>query len=60
MKIPNKREFQPVAINHSSCVDFKGFMGLYKKCTAKSYSFLVNNTTLDIPLCFRMNLLGRI
>ena len=26
MKIPNKRELQQIAINHSSDVDFKGFM----------------------------------
>ena len=37
MKIPNKRELQQ--INHSSDIDFKSFMNIYKKCTAKPYSF---------------------
>ena len=60
MKIPNKRELQQIALNHSSDIDFKDFMKIYKKCTAKQYSFLVNDTTLpsDDPLRFRKNLLG--
>ena len=35
-------------------------MKIYKKCTPKPYSFLVNDTTLslDDPLRFRKNLLG--
>ena len=44
MKIPNKRELQQIAINHSSDVEFKDFMKVYKKYTAKPYSFLVNDT----------------
>ena len=39
MKIKNKREIQEVALNHSSDIDFKDFMNLYKSCTAKPYSF---------------------
>ena len=60
MKIPNKRELQQIALNHSSDIDFKDFINIYKKCTAKPYSFLVNDTTLpsDDPLRFRKNLLG--
>ena len=60
MKIPNKRELQQIALNHSSDIDFKDFMNIYKKCTAKPYSILVNNTTLpsDDPSRFRKNLLG--
>ena len=59
MKIPNKRELQQITLNHSSDSDFKDFMKIYKKCTAKTYSFSVNDTTLpsDNPLRFRMNLL---
>ena len=58
-KIPNKRELQQIALNHSSDIDFKDFMNIYKKCTAEPYSFLVNDTTLpsDDPLRFRKNLL---
>ena len=36
MKIPNKRELQQIALNHSSDVDFKGFMKIYKKCATES------------------------
>ena len=35
LKIPNKRELQQIAFNRSSDTDFKDFMSLYKKCTAK-------------------------
>ena len=58
MKIPNKRELQQIALNHSSDIDFKDFMKLYKKCTTEPYSFLVNDTTLlsDDPLRFGKNL----
>ena len=52
MKIPNKRELQQIASNHSSEIDFKDFMKLYKDYTKDPYSFLVNNTALssDNPL----------
>ena len=58
MKIPNKRELQQVAISHSSDIDLKDFIKIYKKCTDKPYSFLVNDTTLasDDPFRFRKNL----
>ena len=58
MKIPNKQELQQLSFNHSSDIDFKGFMNLYKKCTAKPYSFLVIDSTLasDNPLHFRKNM----
>ena len=61
-KIPNKRELQQIAFNHSSDIDFQDFMNLYKKCTAKPYSFLVVDTTLtlDNSSRFRKNLLERI
>ena len=60
MKIPNKRELQRIALNHSSDIDFKDFMKIFKKYTAEPYSFLVNDATLssDDPLRFRKNLLG--
>ena len=60
MNIPNKRERQQTALNHSSDIDFKDFMKIYKKCTTEPYSFLVNDTTLpsDNPLSFRKKLLG--
>ena len=60
MKIPNKRELQQIALNHSPDVDLKDVMQIYKKCTTEPYSFLVNDTTLpsDDPLRFRKNLFG--
>ena len=59
MKIPNKREHQKVASNHSSDTDLKDFMKLYKDYTKEPFSFLVDNTALssDNPLRFRNNLL---
>ena len=58
MKIPNKRELQQIAINHSSDINTKDFINIYKKCTDKPYSFLVIDTTLlaNNPLRFRKNL----
>ena len=61
MKIPNKRELQQIAFNHSSEIDFKDFMNLYKKGTEKPYSFLVIDAilALDNPSRFRKNLSER-
>ena len=61
MKIPNKQELQQTASNQSSDIEFKDFMNLYKKCTAKPYSFLVIDATLALEnsLSFRQNLLER-
>ena len=58
--MPNKGELQQIATNHSSDIDFKDFIKIYKKCTARPYSFLFNDTTLpsDNPLRFRKNLLN--
>ena len=58
MNIRNKRELQQIAINHSSDINTKDFINIYKKCTDKPYSFLVNDTTVssDDPLRFRKNL----
>ena len=59
MKTLTKRDLQQTALNHSSDIDFKGFMKIYKKCTAEPYSFLVIDITLpsDNSLKFRKNLL---
>ena len=59
MKTPNKRELQQIALNHSSYIDFKDFIKIYKKCTSEPHSFLVNDTTLPSNnlLRFRKNLL---
>ena len=47
MKIPTKRELQQIASNHSSDIDCKDFMKLYKEYTRKQYSFLMNDMTLS-------------
>ena len=59
MKIPSKKELQQIAINHSSDIDFKDFIKIYKKCTAKPYYFFINDTTLpsDNLVRFRKNIL---
>ena len=59
IKIPNKRELQQIASNHSSEIDFKDFMKLCKDYTKKPYSFLVKDATLspNNPLQFRKYLL---
>ena len=59
MKIPNKRELQQIAFNHSSDFDF---MNLYKRYILEPSSFLVIDTTLssDNSLRFRKNLLETI
>ena len=46
MKIPNKRELQQIALNHSSDIDLKDFIKIYKKCAAELYSLLINDTTV--------------
>ena len=55
MKIPNKRELQQIAYNHSSDIGFKDF-------TVKPYYFLLIDATLASgnPSRFRKNLLERI
>ena len=62
MKIPNKKELQQNAFNHSSGIDFQDFLNLYKKWTEKPYSFLVIDTTLASGNSshFRKNHLERI
>ena len=54
MKIPNKRELQQIALNHSSDINTKDFIKMYKKCTSGTSYFLVNDATLasDNPLRF--------
>ena len=39
MKIPHKRELQQIASNHSSDIDFKDLMKIYKDYTKEPFSF---------------------
>ena len=58
MKISHKQEFQQITHNNWSHIEFEDIMNLYKKCAAKTYSFLMNDDPLaaDNPLRFRSNL----
>ena len=58
MKIPNKRKLMQIAINHSSDINTKDFIEIYRKCTDKRYSFFVIDATLPSNnlLRFRKNL----
>ena len=58
MRIINKKELQNIAINHSTEIDYKDFMKVYRECTRKPYNFLTIDTTLPAsnPLSFRKNL----
>ena len=40
-KIPNRRELQETARNHSSDINTKDFTNIYRKCTVEPYSILV-------------------
>ena len=53
-KIPNKRKLQQIVINHSSDINRKDFINIYRKCTIEPYSPFVNDTALvsDNPLRF--------
>ena len=57
-RIPNKRELQQIAINHSSHINTKDFANIYRIYTAEPYLFLVSDTRLpsNNPLRFRKNL----
>ena len=59
MTISDEKELQQIDSHHSSDIDFKDFMKLYKNYTKEPYSFVVNNTTLssDNPLRFRKSIL---
>ena len=43
-KLNNKRELQNIAINHSSDIDYKDFIKIYRNCTKERYNIL----TIDI------------
>ena len=60
MKIPNKRELQQIALNHSSEINFKDFIRVYKGVLQNHVPFLVNNAMLasDNRLRFRKNLVN--
>ena len=54
MKIPDKRELQQIALNNLLDISAKDFINIYKKYTAKPYSFLVNDATLASDISFKV------
>ena len=50
MKIYNKRDFQEIASNHSTDMEFKDFMKFNKDYTKEPFSFLANDATFQIIL----------
>ena len=59
MEIPNKKELQQIAFNHSSDIDFHDFMNLYQSALQNYIRFLVIKTIFasDNSSHFRENLL---
>ena len=55
LKIPNKREFQPITFSHSSDIEFQDFMNLFSKIYCKTLLFFSCDSTLasDNPSRFR-------
>ena len=54
-ELNNKRELQNIAINHSSDIDYKDFVKIYKNCTREPYNFLTIDTTLPVDKRFKKN-----
>ena len=54
-KLNNKRELQNIAINHSSDIDYKDFVRIYKNCTEESYNVWTIDTTLPVDKRFKKN-----
>ena len=57
MKIYSRGELQQIAINHSTDIDYKDFLKIYRNCTKEPYSFLTIDTTLPAnnPMRFKKN-----
>ena len=45
MKINNRKELQNIAINHSTDIDYKDSMKIYRECAKKPFNFLTTDTT---------------
>ena len=58
MKINNRKALQNIAINHSTDIDYKDFIKMYRECTKEPFNFLIIDTTLPAndPLRFGKNL----
>ena len=54
-KLINKRELQNIAINHSSDLDYKDFIKIYRDCTREPYNFFTIDTTQPVDKRFQKN-----
>ena len=54
-KLNNKRELQNVAINHSSDIDYKDFVKIYRDCMREPYNFLAIDTTKPVDKRLKKN-----
>ena len=54
-KLSNKRESQNVAINHSTDIDYKDFVNIYRDCKREPYNFLTIGTTQPVDKRFKNN-----
>ena len=54
-KLNNKRELQNIAINHSSDIDHKDFVKIYKNCAKELYNCLTIDTTQPVDKRFKKN-----
>ena len=55
-KLNNKRELQNIDINHSSDIDYKDFVKIYRNCAKEPYNFLTIDTTQLVYKKFKKNL----
>ena len=55
LKLNNKRELQNININHSSDIDCKAFVKIYRNCTKEPYNFLTIDTTQSVDKRFKKN-----
>ena len=57
MGIHNRRELQQITIDHSSDIDYKDFLKIYRNCTKEPYFYFTIDTTFpaDNPVRFKKN-----
>ena len=54
-KLNNMRELQNIAINHSTAIDYKDFVKIYRDCTKEPNNFLTIDTTQHANKRFKKN-----
>ena len=54
-KLNNKRELKNIAIDHSSDIDYKDFVKIYRDYTKEPFNFLTIDTTQPVDQRFKKN-----